>query len=282
MTKNVFTQLRASYSYMSRVERLIADLILNQPDQFVMLTMAELSRQANVSQGSINNFAQKFFSCGFSALKVQVATCLFSPDSTPLPNIQPQDVKACMSRVIDTSAASFSATAQLNSEETLGRVVRRILSAHRIVLFGVYHSGIAARDLCFQLIELGIPANFVEDTFMCAVSATTLDENALVIAVSSSGRTVEIVDAVQIARANHAPIVCLTTNPYSPLAKISDDVLLSAALEPNAKDNVGQMRMAQLFVIDSLTSYLHNIMQKGDPVNQDRLSKFNISHSIQD
>lgn len=282
MTKNVFTQLKASYSYMSRVERRIADLLLNQPDQFAALTMAELSRQADVSQGSINNFAKKFFSCGFSALKLQVAACLATRIPPPPPSAQARSVKSCMRKKMDNSAASFSATTQLNDEETLSRAVHRILSARRIDIYGVYHSGIAARDLCFQLIGLGIPANYVEDTFMCAVSASTLDENALVIAISSSGRTKEIIEAAQIARERGTPIICLTTNPFSPLAKISDDVLLSASLEADPGDKVGQIRTAQLFVVDSLTSCLYSIMKEDDPLNRDRLRKFSRSHSIQD
>jgi len=281
MTKNVFTQVKASYSYMSRVERRIADFILAQPERFVALTMAELSAQEDVSQGSINNFARKFFSCGFSALKLQVAAGLAPSDDTPLPDVQPQAVKTCMQNNIDATRSFFETTAQINSEAVLARAVQRILRSRRIDIYGVYHSGISARDLCFQLISLGIPANYVEDTFMCAVSASTLDENALVIAISASGRTAEIIDAVQIAKENHAGVVCLTTNPFSPLAKISDDVLLSAPADDRS-GGVGYMRMAQLFVIDSLITYLQTIMQQDDPVNRDRLRKFNLSHSIQD
>ena len=281
MSNIVFSTLRASYSYMTKTERRIADVILSQPQEFIGLSMAAVSRLAQVSQGSINNFAEKFFSVGFSALKLQVAGCLAQHTPTPPPQIPTQDVKASMQRVMTLADSSFAATIQLNSEQTLSRVVQRIIKARKIDIYGVYYSGITARDLCFQLIRLGIPANYVEDTFMCAVSASTMDENSLVIAISSSGRTAEIVDAVQIARENHVPIVSLTTNPFSPLAKISDEVLLSAALDTDAKDKDGRIRMAQLFVTDSLTSYLHSVLQD-DPVNRDRLRKFNLSHSIMD
>ena len=281
MAKNVFAQLKASYSYMSRVERRIADFILSQPDRFVALTMAELSAQEDVSQGSINNFARKFFSCGFSALKLQIAAALAPCTDTPLPAVQPQAVKTCMQNNIDTTRSFFETTTQINDEAVLARAVQRILRSRRIDIYGVYHSGISARDLCFQLISLGIPANYVEDTFMCAVSASTLDESGLVIAISASGRTAEIIDAVQIAKENHAGVLCLTTNPFSPLAKMSDDVLLSAPPEEQG-GGVGHTRMAQLFVIDSLITYLQTIMQQEDPINRDRLRKFNISHSIQD
>ena len=112
MSKNVFTQLKASYGYMSRVERRIADFILADPEQFTSLTMAELSAREDVSQGSINNFARKFFSCGFSALKLQVAAGLVPSTDTALPDVQPQAVKTCMQSNIYTALSFFETTAK--------------------------------------------------------------------------------------------------------------------------------------------------------------------------
>lgn len=281
MSKNIFAELNSSRSYLTRVERLLADFILDYPQRFLSLTMAGLSEAAGVSQGSINNFARKFSSGGFSDLKRKVAVALASSEDPPLTNIPPQGVKTCMQTNIDTTLEFFETTTQINDEAVMARAVQRILRSRRIDIYGVYHSGISARDLCFQLISLGIPANYVEDTFMCAVSASTLDENGLVFAISASGRTSEIIDAVQIAKENHAGVICLTTNPFSPLAKISDDVLLSAWADETS-GGVGHTRMAQLFVIDALINYLQTIMQQDDPANRDRLRRFNISHSIQD
>ena len=75
----------------------------------------------------------------------------------------------------------------------------KLLSARRVDIYGIYHSGIVAKDLSFQLMRLGIAANFVEDTLMCSVSASMLTKDDLVIAVTSSGRTKEIIDAAKKA-----------------------------------------------------------------------------------
>lgn len=281
MSKNIFSELSASRGYLTRVERLLADFILNDPQRFLSLTMSGLSKAAGVSQGSINNFARKFSSGGFSHLKSKVSAALSSHTEPPPSKSGVHSIKDVMYQKLDAAQTIFSSTLGLNDEAVLARAVRRILCSRRIDIYGTYHSGISARDLCFQLIGLGIPANFVEDTFMCAVSASTLDENALVIAISASGRTSEIIDAAQIAKENHAGVVCLTTNPFSPLAKISDDVLLSAH-DQNEGPGVGYVRMSQLFVIDSIITYLQTILQQDDPANRDRLRRFNISHSIMD
>lgn len=281
MSVSIFAELRSTLAFMSRVERRIANQILENPRWFVGCTMAQLSAELEVSQGSINNFARKFSPGGFSALKLKVAACISAYEENARVDVEVKNVKDAMRRKLEGCTASFAGTLELNDEQVLQNVVRRILSAKKIALFGVYHSGIAARDFCYRLIQLGIPATFVEDTLMGAVSAATLDENGLVIAISSSGRTSDIIDVAEIAKGNGVPVVCLTCNRFSPLAKLSDDVL-SAHGDAGAGDEVGETRMAQLFVVDTLCAYLFEVIGPRDQKQQDKLLKIINSHSIQD
>ena len=66
MGKSIFAELRSSQEFLTRVERKIAEAILEKPRWFVSCTMAELAAELDVSQGSINNFARKFSGGGFS------------------------------------------------------------------------------------------------------------------------------------------------------------------------------------------------------------------------
>lgn len=282
MSKNIFAELRSSLAFLSRVERKIANQILEEPRGFVGCTMAQLSAELEISQGSINNFARKFSGGGFSDLKLKVAACIPAYEENARADVEVKNVKDAMRRKLERCTASFAGTLELNDERVLQNVVRRILAAKKIALFGVYHSGITARDFCYRLIQLGIPATFVEDTLMGAVSAATLDENGLVIAISYSGRTSDIIDAAEIAKGNGVPVVCLTCNRFSPLSKLSDEVLLSAHGDSGAGDEVGETRMAQLFVVDTLCAYLFEVIGPRDQKQQDKLLKIINSHSIQD
>lgn len=282
MGKSIFAELRSSQEFLTRVERTIAQIILEQPRRFVSCTMAELAAELDVSQGSINNFARKFSGGGFSELKLRVAAGIPAYEEQDRGEVDVRNVKAAMSRRAERAAQMFSATLELNDEQTMQRVVRRILGAKKIAIYGVFHSGIVARDFCYRLIQLGIPATFVEDTLMCAVSASMLDENALVIAISASGRTSDIIDAVEIAKKNGVPVVCLTSNRFSPLTKLAEEVLLCAYGNYDGVDGVGETRMAQLFVLDTLCSRLFELVDTNDRKQHEKLLKIISSHSIQD
>ena len=109
-----------------------------------------------------------------------------------------------------------------------------------------------------------------------------MNETGLMIAVSNSGRTKEIIDAVDIARENGAKIIGLTSDRFSPLAAKSDALLLTASSGLSVTDRADEIRLAQLVVLDTLCAYLRNKVEAGDSGNFYRLKQIVNSHSILD
>jgi len=282
MSKNLFAELRATRGYLTRVERILAEFILKDPYRFISLTMSELAEAAGVSQGSINNFARKFSSGGFSALKQRIADLLSDSERDVPRTEEVHGVRETMQHKLLAVHASLSSTLELNDEQTLKTAVRLILRAQKLVIYGIFHSAIVGRYLCYRLIQLGLHASFADDTLMCAVSAATLGEQDLVFAISSSGRTSDIINAVEFAKENRTPVICLTCNRFSPLARLSDSVLISSSDVPGPPDKTADARMAQLFVIDSLCAYLEGVIRPGDRIYREKVLKIVNSHSIRD
>lgn len=283
MSKNIFAEIKSEYEFLTRVEKKIADLLLKDPQTFITYSMTELSETAGISQGSINNFSKKFSSGGYAALKLKIAGCLSAHEEKPFTVIdKSQSIKDAMELTIAENTASFRNTLEINDETSLQSAVTKILQAKKIEIYGVFHSGIAAKDLCYQLIQLGIPATYVSDMLMCAVSASMLDSSSLAIAISSSGRTKEILDTVEIAKKNGVPIICLTSNKSSPLAAMADDVLLTAPSGTSISSRNNEIRMAQLFVIDALCSYIRCVIDAGGQNHYYKLQKIISSHNVYD
>ena len=98
----------------------------------------------------------------------------------------------------------------------------------------------------------------MNDVLACSVSATTLDSKSLVIAISSLGTTKDIINAVKNAKKNNVPIVCITSNANSPLAKLSDEVLLSVSSGNTVTDNALEIRASQILLSDTICSYIRS------------------------
>lgn len=278
--QNIFTELRSQYEYLSRVEKKLADLVLEDPKRFIACSMEEIAQEASVSQGSVNNFSKKFSSGGFSALKLRVAACLSEHRPMPEEQGKKESIHSVMEKKLETTLQAFRNTLELNDEQVLKAAAERVMKAKKIEIYGVYHSGIVARDFCFQLIRLGIPATYLSDTLMCAASASMLDEHGLVIAISSSGLTKELLEVAEITKANGAQLIAITTNRFSPLAKMADSTLLSAHSGASVGECWEESRMTQLLLLDTLCSYISERVEMGDREHLHKLRKVLAMHNV--
>ncbi|MBO5206132.1 MAG: MurR/RpiR family transcriptional regulator [Clostridia bacterium] len=266
MKKSLILELQASTEFMSNTEKKIASVILSGPESFTLMSLGELESVAEVSQGSIINFSNKYAGGGFPALKMAVAASLASREETPLSIITGEDsAHTALKKGAMGISAAVQNTANINSGEGLEGLAELILKAKRIDIYGIYRSAIVASDLNMELLELGIPSSVVSDVLTCALSASLLHEGDLVIAISSSGKTRDILDAVKIAKENGAKVAVITAYKNSPLARLSDLLLIAASSGSSHFSFEKEIRMSQLALIDAVCAYIqHRIDKDGD------------------
>lgn len=283
MSKNLYSQLKSGMDYMSSVEKKITAVILENPREFITFTLPGLANLAEVSQGSIINFCKKFAGGGFPALKLQIAEAIkeFIPESYTV--VEESDtVKDVLMKTASNSEQALRHTKEINTEKTLKSIADKILNAKKVEIYGVYRSAAVATDFCYQLLQIGIPASFVSDILTCSVSASMLDENSIVIAISSSGQTRDIIDPVRIAKEKGAYAVAITGNGHSALAKISDDVLVAASSGNSVSEKSSEIRISQLALTDAICSYLGTKIDENGEKRYLEMKKILNSHSIKD
>lgn len=241
----ILSEILSNLQYYSNVERKIAEIILKDPKRFITYSMAEISEIAGVSQGSVNNFAKKLTGAGYAALKLQIAQQLPGREEKVFNLAEAGDgVKDILRKTGQDLRIAFGNTAVKNREETLRNVAELILEAKRIEIYGIYRSSIVAMDLYYQLLQLGLHATFVSDVLMCQVSAALLNRDDLVIAISSSGRTKDILDCVKIAKGNQVPVICMTADSNAPLVKLSDEALFSLPSGNSISNRMDEVRLS--------------------------------------
>lgn len=281
MEKNIFSEIKSGYDYLTKTQKKIADEIFDNPSRFTKYSISELSDSAKVSQGSINNFAKKFCTSGFSQLKLKIAADMSKYTQQSRAEVGKNSaMKALLRNRINKTADGFECTLNINSEDNLKNACELIIGANRVEIYGIYQSGIVARDLCYQLIQLGIPASYVEDTLMGAVAASMLSSDSLVIALSSSGQTKDILDAVEIAKNGGAKVLSITSNNFSKLAHESDVVLLTSGSSKTINNKNNEIRLSQLLICDALCSYVKDIIEQNSKNRNVKLEKILSLHSV--
>jgi arabinose-5-phosphate isomerase len=110
--------------------------------------------------------------------------------------------------------------------EAFDATVAAILACKgRVVLTGMGKHGIVARKIAATFASTGTPAFFMHPAEGAHGDLGMIDRADLILAVSNSGNTAEVVGCIPFFKRNHNIIVAMTGNPRSELARHADIVL---------------------------------------------------------
>lgn len=233
-------------------EQRAADYVLAHPNDVIDLSFSELAARAGVSQPTIARFCTALGFSGLREFKLRLAKSL----ATGLPYIH-HDVNAQDStaevgaKVFDRAIAALVTVRNHLDPASLNRAVQALAEARRIEFYGVGNSGIVALDAQHKFFRLGVPTAAHSDTHVQAMSASMLRPGDVLVAISGSGRTRDIIRSIEIAREAGATAIGITV-PGSPVAQTCEFSLNVDV--PEDPDVYAPMtsRLAHLAVLDVL------------------------------
>lgn len=108
-------------------------------------------------------------------------------------------------------------------DDEINRMVEVVLDAmdNKILLLGTGRSGFVGRAFALRLMHLGFSVYVSGETI---TPALTPDD--LVLAISGSGTTTTVVAQAEVAKSVGSKIIAVTSHPDSPLAELSDDIVV--------------------------------------------------------
>ncbi|WP_373838382.1 6-phospho-3-hexuloisomerase [Methanospirillum sp.] len=118
-------------------------------------------------------------------------------------------------------ASRIKAIADDISDEEVSYFIQELLDAKRIYVMGAGRSGLVAKAFAMRLMHLGMISYVVGETITPA-----LQNGDLIVVLSGSGRTRTIMEIVQTAKEIGGRISLITSNPDSPIGKISDTLVI--------------------------------------------------------
>jgi len=132
-----------------------------------------------------------------------------------------------VSRDVARQVMETEAEAIRNLMETLGGdfdgAVELISSCTgRVVLTGMGKSGIICRKIAATMSSTGTPALFIHPAEATHGDLGMVTEDDLVVAISQSGTTDEVIELMRLLRRLGVTVIAITSNPGSPLAEAAD------------------------------------------------------------
>ena len=137
--------------------------------------------------------------------------------------------------------------------QTIKLAVDQLIQAKQIVFCGIGASGPVAMDAQHKFFRFNIPVTAYDDILMQRMVAAASSTGDVVVVISYTGRTREIVDVAEIARQAGATVLGITA-PNSPLSEHCSIVIDVEAPEDTDVYMPMTSRIVHLAVIDILAT----------------------------
>lgn len=248
---NILLRIRGLLPSLNEQEQRVGHYVLDHPEQVVGLSITDLAEACGASDTTIFRFCRQVGTEGYRDFKIALARTLAVPQTLTYAAITPQDTLSAMAKkVISSSIKALQDTLSILDMKALEATLDAILGAGKVDIYGAAGSGIAASELQYKLMQLGIKSNAYLDAQMQMMSAALLTRDDVAIGISHSGRLRETVKALETAKAAGATTICITNHPASPVTEVADIKLYTAAEETTTVGDPLSARIAQLAIID--------------------------------
>lgn len=245
--------LRSVYKGLTKSERRIADYVANNTAKVMEQTVSEIAANTNSSDITVSRFCKKLGCSGLQELKLYLTAELSSVDTKEYHDICKHDTcQTVGDKIFQNISEGLQDTQSILDYDGVDRAADILRKARRIALYGFGNSGTVCRDMEIRFLRLGLVVQAYTDSHMQVTSAALLSEKDVVIAISHSGASVELLQSVNTAQKNGAKIIAITSHGQSPLAKISHICLCAMGREVKYSSEASASRLIHMAVGDIL------------------------------
>jgi DNA-binding MurR/RpiR family transcriptional regulator len=233
-TRQTASALRDPTPWFVRFQRLLDDMtdsekrvgsyFMEHPDA-AQQSIGELIDGSGLGYGTVIRFCQKLGCRGFQEFKV-----LMARDAIARRPAKPSEVAGTYGAIVQRLNEDIARTAQNLDSREIERAAEALCKASRVLCIGVASSAPLALSLDWKIKRFGIVSSFVSDGYVMAVEASLLRKDAVLVAVSSSGATKDIVSAARLAREGGATVIAVTNFTKAPLVETAGIRLITSAV----------------------------------------------------
>ncbi len=254
--------IESFYPSFSKQEKKVADFILSEQNDVCIMSLEDITKKIDVSKATIFRVVKKLGFKGFIEFKLEVAREF----STVEQKYSEDYIENIEMNILETIKSSKA----LIDRQSLDDAIVSIEKSKKMYIFGVGSSGVAGEELQNRFMRFGKIAHSVCDTHFQVMYASTTSKEDVIVAISLSGETKDLVYPLTLAKERGCKIIVITNYIMATIAKIGDIVLLTAGKENPLNGGSLVSKISQLYIIDILaTGYALRNKNKAEQTRQD-------------
>ncbi|AHK17022.1 MAG: SIS domain-containing protein [Thalassolituus sp.] len=250
--KPILAEIANAVPTLRKSEVKVAEYVLAAPQHVMHMRIVDLAQEAQVSEPTIVRFCRAIGCNGFQEFKVRIAQEIAITNNIgQFAIVEDDSIEDICSKIADTTIQRLLQIKTQMIPIQVGKAANAISTAQRVEFYGFGASGAVAIDAQHKFFRLQVATAAYSDPHMQSMSAVTLGVNDVVVAISQSGRTRDLLHSVQLAQHQGAKVVSLA--PANTALSLAADLPIHINIEEDT-DQFTPMtsRIAHLMVIDML------------------------------
>lgn len=254
VTGNFWDLLRDKRDDLTKSGRIVADYLAQHSEEAQYLSISSLARACDVAEATIFRFCRALGFEGYNEMKISLAQANATPGlpaaTTELaPGL---DTAALCNHVYASAMEAINGTRSVLDPEAIDRASMLMQRARQVYCFGQGGSSVLAEDIWVRLATVSTKFRTAGDSHMQVITAGLMGPEDVILFVSYSGATRDMLDTLRVAKGNGAKIILLTHYADSPGAALADVVLLCGAKESPLDQGSIPVKLAVLYVANVL------------------------------
>ena len=253
METNFWELLQQHQSDLTKSGRTVADYLLQHPTEAQYLSISSLARECRVAEATVFRFCRALGFEGYHEMRIALAQ---ANATGALVNQKEPDPDASTTTLCEHASALFmtaiNGTQNALSPDAVDEAAALLRRARQVFCLGQGGSMLIANDICARFASISTKFRTAGDSHSQLVTASLMTPEDVVLFVSYSGATRDMMETLRTAKASGAKIILLTHYEDSPGASLADVVLLCGAQESPLDSGSIPIKVAVLYVAEVL------------------------------
>lgn len=245
---NVIEQITAQYIHLSPKEQILATYILQKGHLLKNTSIQELAKITGVSPATITRFCRKIGYTNFVEMKLDL--------QAKQPAVEPTESLSSFDRVTHFYQRVIQRTKESISVTELRQLIELLERAKRIIIYGMGSSGLTAKELAIRLSRMGLNATSETDAHMMIIGSTVVQPDDLVIGISNSGESRDVLTAMANAKRYGATLVGITSIVGSSLTRLTPHTFIVHNSRFVNNEQFVNTQLSIVYFVDILTLLL--------------------------
>ena len=240
-----------NYDGFTTVEKTIADYFLQNKEK-ADFSSKVMKERLYVSEASLSRFAQKM---GFKGYRDFIYWYERALDLMALPNEYHE--------VVDSYRMLIDGFTKIISIEDIKLFCQMLSEAVHVIAFGIGSSGLAAMEMKFRFMRLGIMIEALDRPDDMRMQSVILKDDCLAVGISISGEKSDVLFSLRKAKAGGAKTVLITANKNKDYS-FADLVLVIPGLSELSQGTIITPQFPVLLLLDICYHFLYHSITKSE------------------